>query len=36
MNDFNLFMKQCYHIAWSVEKKNESKNSKVVKTKKEE
>ena len=28
--EFNLFIKQCYHILWSVEK-TESKNPKVAK-----
>ena len=31
---FNLFMKQCYHIPWSVEKIQEAKIQKVAKTKK--
>ena len=33
IEDFRLFIKQCYHIVWSVEKNTESKNLKVPRTK---
>ena len=33
IEDFSLFIKQCYHIAWSVEKNTEGKNPKVARTK---
>ena len=26
IKEFNLFIKQCYHIAWSLEKNTKSKN----------
>ena len=32
VEDFIIFIKQCYHIVWSIEK-IQSKNPKVVKTK---
>ena len=35
MKHFNLFIKQCYHIVQSVEKKAETKNPEVSKTKEE-
>ena len=33
MKNFSLFIKQCYCIVWTVEKNEESKNPKAVKTK---
>ena len=30
--DFNLFIKQCYDIVWSADKKKESRNLMIVKT----
>ena len=35
MKDFNLFIKQCYLIVWSIEKNTISETPKVVETKKE-
>ena len=34
IKDFNVFIKQCYNIVWSVEK-TDSKNARVANTKKE-